>query len=101
MADPKQRFEGARADAEEPFSELTNVAMIEGNFDIRKLPQVRVDDTGGALANREATATFSNERDKAAFGQGGLLVEVGQFGRVPLLDDQVAQRPARLSSRLD
>ena len=86
MADPKQRFEGARAGAEEPFSELTNVAMIEGDFDIRKLPQVRVDDTGWASANGEATATFSNERDKAAFSQGSLSVEVGQFGHAVLAE---------------
>src|SRR5207244_1919030 len=46
MADPKQRFEGARAGAEEPFSELTNVAMIEGAFEIRTLPQARLADAG-------------------------------------------------------
>ncbi len=102
MADPKQRFEGAWAGAEEPFSELTKVAMIDGNFDIRKLPQVRVDDTGGALANGEATATFSNERDKAAFGQGSLLVELGQFGHAVLAERDAmfshgAERTLRLA----
>ena len=102
MADPKQLFEGARAGAEEPFSELTNVAMIEGDFDIRKLPQVRVDDTGWASANGEATATFSNERDKAAFSQGSLLVEVGQFGHTVLAERDAmfshgAERTLRLA----
>src|SRR5256884_6601041 len=70
MADPKQRFEGIRAGAEEPFSELTNVAMIEGNFDIRKLPQVRVDDTGGAVGNGEAPATFRHATAKPGFSTG-------------------------------
>src|SRR5437588_2564702 len=102
MADPKQRFEGTRAGAEEPFSELTNVGMIRGNFDIREFPQARVDDTGGALANREATATFGNERDKAAFSQGSRRVEVGQFGHAVLAERDAmfshgAERTLRLA----
>src|SRR5207253_492305 len=44
------------------------------------------DDTGWASANGEATATFSNERDKAAFSQGSLSVEVGQFGHAVLAE---------------
>ncbi len=48
------------------------------DFHVWKLPEVRVDHAGGALADEEFAGALNDKRDEASGGGGVALAEVGE-----------------------
>lgn len=79
MFERAKRFESRRAGAENGFEGVLGIGVVE--FGVREFPQVRVNDPGGPLPDKEFPIAFNDESNEATRGGGDTPAGVGQFSR--------------------
>jgi len=58
---------------------MLRVTDPRSDFGVREFPKVRVDNSGGALADKEFSVTFDDKGNEATCGGGFAFAEVGEL----------------------
>lgn len=69
------QLEGFGAKTERRFGDFVDVGFTI-DFEVRKFPEVRIDDASGSLANQEAGVSFDHESKETSRGGGGAARDV-------------------------